>query len=314
MNGANIRLAARNFGSLSDRALRGEASYLARSEAASRAFAANENAFRRVPAVHHVAISGTVRTAGNQSGLSFIVYLRPGSCEEDAADLPREIRARRIDGSDLGYSFPVEVKVLPGKPVVFALSGGDSVTGSLRRTCFFAFRVNNDNYFITNSHVICDPGQNPKDRVLSDPRGTCHKGITLDLHAVNTLDVAVVQTSGTLSNLRIRGLEIEGREDPYEGSEVEYFYFAKNRKIDCVGPSRLLGTATAELEDGAELTYAGFWELETRDSPEPGDSGAALCRRHGSGLLVVGIVFGGIEDSNVVWAYPASAVWREVFK
>jgi hypothetical protein len=315
LNGANLGRARRSLGSLSESVFRGEASHQARTEAARRAFASNQDAFGRVPALHHMAICGADDTASNLSGLGFIAYLRPGSREEDAAELPREIRARGVDGSDLGYSFPVRIEILPQDPIVFSFSGGDSVLGRLRGTCCFAFSQGGDNYFITNSHVICDPDQSPISKQCREPAGVCHDGIMLKSNAVNTLDVAVVRTSGvSISDMAIQGRSIRDREDPYERSPHGYFYVVGSTTISCTRPERVLGTVNVEHQ-GRFLRYAGFWTLTTSGAlPARGQSGAALCREEGGGLLISGIVFGGIPGSNKVWVYSASDVWRALFK
>jgi hypothetical protein len=148
-----------------------------------------------------------------------------------------------------------------------------------------------------------------------EPLGVCHGGVTLKSDTVNTLDVAVVRVSGVIvSDMAIQGRPIRDREDPYERSPHEYFYVAGGTTISCTRPERVLGTVSVEHQ-GRFLRYAGFWTLTTRGAlPARGQSGAALCREEGGGLLISGIVFGGIPGSNKVWVYSASDVWQALFQ
>jgi hypothetical protein len=188
-------------------------------------------------------------------------------------------------------------------------------------TCCFAFWSSGKKHFITNTHVICEPDQNPINTGVDCcdyPLGTCVDAALLKSNAVNTLDAAVLKCTGSvnISAMTIEGWRkpIVGKEDPWKGSPHTYFYVAWDRTVACVRPESVPGKFTMEYHDGRILTYAKFWKLTTEgDLPDEGDSGAALFREGTGGLLIAGIVFGGMRGFNQVFVFPASRVWEEFF-
>lgn len=322
VSGANTRRTAAGFSALYDSLWNREGSYARQFEAAKIALRANESTFNQVAALHHVAISSSEVTTSNPAGLAFTAYLKPGHQARDAVQLPREIHLRRDDGTEDRYAFPVIIEPLPEAPIVFGFSGGDRVVGEprLRGVCGFAFKENNENYFITNCHVLSEPDRDPAARkcwYFDTPLGACSYGPMLRSSTINEMDAVVVRTEG----IDVDVLSIAGQHetivdwvDLRVGSTEGYFYVAENATVRCQLPSYVGYTADVVVEGGRPLKFSGFWKLTaTSGRPRPGHSGAALCMKARGGLIIAGLVFGGVPGGNEVWVYSAGDIWRALF-
>lgn len=320
-SGANVRKATEKLSDISDRFLNGSDSYAVRFAVAKQTLAANEATFSRTRAIHHVAITRVEGAQGRHPHFAFTVYLNPGHSAQDAG-VPNVLSTEGIDPSGKEYSIPVRFETLEGRPVAFGFAGGDRVVGepALRGVCGFVFSQEGSNYFITNSHVLTEPDVAPLNRkcwYFDVLIGACSYGDPLKTAEVNIMDAVVVRMENVAVDPLVvgsNGDRIIDRGELRVGQSDRFFYVTENSTVVCTNPAYVGTVAQAALGENRFVRFSQFWKLTALSGrPQPGHSGAALCFKAGTGLIIMGLVFGGVPERNEVWAFSSSDLWPALF-
>lgn len=261
---------------------------------------------------HHVGVSKKFRAGEKLSETCITFYVEQKGQPAAGEAVPREVPLLYEDGSH-GRRILTDVCELGGKPRGFSMRGGNAVIGADNEhgTVGLVFRRGNRDLFLTNAHVVTDPGQQPGPVRVEVPSGPIVEGIVTDidnlLAGVVRSDAAIVHVAtGTIETGRFRGTELRlvGCGEIVNNDQRRFYYVASEFVHEAVWLGSVPGAAEIDI-DGHNLNYAGFHKLRlTVGRCRPGHSGAVVFCRSGAGLMAVGLLFGGIEDANEVWVFP----------
>ena len=269
---------------------------------------------------HHVGVSKKFRAGEKLSETCITFYVAQKGTPASGEPVPPEFPLLYEDGSR-ERSILTDVCELGGRPRGFNMRGGNVVIGADNEhgTVGLVFRRGNRDLFLTNAHVVTDPGQQPGLVSVEVPDGPIVQGIVSDfddlLGGVVRSDAAIVQVAtGTIASGSFRGTELRlvGCGEIANNDSRRFYYVAMEFVHEAVWLGFVPGAAEIDI-DGHSLNYAGFHKLRlTVGRCRPGHSGAVVFCRSGAGLMAVGLLFGGIEDANEVWVFPVRRCLRQM--
>ena len=267
---------------------------------------------------HHVGVSKKFRKGRRMPDTCITFYVTQKGKSVPAQQVPKEMDLSYKHGSRK-RSIVTDVCEVKGKPVGFNMRGGNLVIAKDGETgtVGLVFRQGGSDLFLTNAHVATDPGAPPgKVRVKVPEKGTVFGDVSVidDLTAAEIRSDAalVIVPPNSVAPGQFRGINLilESCGEIANNDPRRFFYVAK----DVSGPKdfvhevrwRAFVPATAEITiDDLPLQYASFHIFDlVVGQCGPGHSGAVIFCQSNSGLKAVGLLFGGIEETNEVWVFP----------
>ena len=274
--------------------------------------AQHEELCRRYGA-HHIGV-GKKRTGGQRQGAtSIIFYVEKKGDTHGAQRIPGTMPLLYADDvSD--RSVATDVEEIGGQPQALAggIRGGHVVTASDGEdgTVGLVVRRDGADYFVTNSHVVTDPGRLPGFVSAEGPDGRVVGNVERhdDLNAaIIRSDAALVRMpNGTVADGQFRGQTLVlrgaggiGMNDPHA-----FYFVSKDFTYKCRWES-FVGGPTPFTIDGHARHCADFHKMKvTLGVLQKGNSGAVVFREGKGGLIAVGLLFAGELETGMAWVFP----------
>jgi hypothetical protein len=270
---------------------------------------------RRTYGAHHIGVSKKYRDNERQSETCITFYVKEKSKTPQAEPIPKHIALTSPGGARRALIATDVCAIGTEEPQGFRMRGGNLVVASDGETgtVGLVFRRGGRDFFLTNAHVITDPGiVVPGPVTVHDPDGMPVQGVVRQMDKLHAplirSDAALVEVPpGIVSPKQFRGtdLVLDSCGEIANNDPRQFFYVAGD-KTPVLRWRAFVPAATQIRIDGHLLNYAGFHKLAvvSEERCGPGDSGAVVFCRTQGGLKAVGLLFGGIVATNEVWVFP----------
>lgn len=281
----------------------------------------HERRLMSLPNVHHVGVAEKIQGGRRMVEQAITVYVTRKANVPTRDRVPKKLK---LAGRGANRSIRTDVCELKGIPQLFGMRGGNQILASDMETgtAGLVFRHRNKNYFLTNAHVVSDPGQTTAFTVFIPPpfggNGQVVWRDTLSAGGDITSDAALVLINAPVDSWQFYNSEkvMTGFADTLAiGQTCEY--------VAGFGPSvftfqcRLIAfvPGIADIQDGNTiLRYRSFYRFQVLNGqPVNGHSGALMYVDTGQTLLAAGLVFGGIPGQEI-WAFPARRCYDRMMK
>lgn len=272
----------------------------------------NDELLKRYGA-HHIGVSKKYRKGGKLPDTCITFFVKKKGKDVRAEQIPEHIALSSPGGSRKGLVATDVCEIGRREPVGFSLRGGylvaagDGETG----TVGLVFRRGDADFFLTNAHVATDPGVMPGGLGVQLPNGSF---VPAKVETLDDLRAPLIRSDAALVSvpansvapgefhgvpLRLRNCGDIANNDPRR------FFYVAGGFVHEVRWRAFMPAAAQIKIDGHLLRYAGFHKFDVRIGQcRPGHSGAVVFCETVGGLTAVGLLFGGIQATNEVWAFP----------
>lgn len=200
------------------------------------------------------------------------------------------------------------------EPVGLSVRGGNAIFGSDSElgTVGLVFRQGDRDFLITNAHVVTDPGVLPGPVMVRMPNASVGiEGIVLRMDDLNAFEI---QSDAALVELPLNAVapgQFRGTDLILSGygeisnNDPRRFFFVSQEFVHEARWVAWISTGAPITIDGHPKSYAGFHKLRVIvGQARPGNSGAVVFCLSNSGLVAVGLLFGGALAINEIWVFP----------
>jgi hypothetical protein len=239
-------------------------------------------------------------------------YVKRKGKDVRAPQIPKHI-SLIYEGGSRGRRIATDVCAIGRRePLGFNVRGGYLVAVSGETgTVGMVFRHGGGDVFLTNAHVATDPGLAPGPIGVRLPNGSIVPGAVIKIDSLTAplimSDAALVgMPANSVAPGQFHGVNLTLRNcgDIVNNDPRRFFYVAAGF-VHEVRWRAFMPAATPIKIDGQMLRYAGFHKFDvTAGQCRPGHSGAVVFCESAGGLTAVGLLFGGIQATNEVWAFP----------
>ena len=275
----------------------------------------------RRPGVTHVTV-GEKFTRGGRTGCRAIKVYVCAKTSDAPMQIPTTVAIFNQLGRKVG-AVPTDVVEVKAEPQLFGLRSGHTVISFDRErgVAGLCFSKGGRSFVLTNAHVACDVRSGICGTLAwrlqgqETSLGAVVYASEIDALRVAREDMAVVRLGQDIisEDFRLDLVDAEvTRLDDLRHSAREHWFVANGQLFRCANPEPV-DSPTDVAVDGAVFSYAGFWQLDAVvGDPEPGLSGALLCRTVGDHVVACGLVFAGIPG-QFIWAFPFRTPFERVF-
>lgn len=262
---------------------------------------------------HHIGISKKYRKGERLPQTCITFYVPKKGKDVSARQIPKHLSLIYGDGSTGSLIATDVCEIGEEEPVAFAMRGGDLVIANGQTgTVGLVFEQGQDDFFLTNAHVVAPPGGPLNTVSVRTSTGQTIRGPIARTDSLNPLsvissDAALVSVpNNSVAPGQFRGvnlvLDICG--DIAMNDPRRFFYVAANF-VHEVRWRAFMPAATKIVVHGQSFRYAGFHKFGVVVGQcRPGHSGAVVFCQSANGLNAVGLLFGGHQSTNEVWVFP----------
>lgn len=270
---------------------------------------------------HHLGVSKKYRGGEKLAATCVTFYVMNKGAEHARHMVPPHLDLAYKDGSHR-RQVATDVCAILEQPVALSIRGGNAIFDADNEpgTVGLVFRRGNRDFLVTNAHVVTDPGVLPRPVTVRVPGSAVEiEGI---VRRIDDLGAAEIRSDAALVEValnavapgRFRGTDLilAGYGEIANNDPRRFFYVSHEFVHEARWVAWVPGGAQITV-DGHDKIYASFHKLGLIvGQARPGNSGAVVfCLSH-SGLIAVGLLFGGALAINEIWVFPIKRCLRQM--
>lgn len=260
---------------------------------------------------HHIGVSKKIRN-GQKLSYTCITFYVMKKGHQSAKNLVPPFLDLQYQ-SRYHRKIATDVCEIGEEPVGLSIRGGNAIFGSDNEqgTVGLVFRQGDSDFLITNAHVVTDPGELPGPVTVRLPNSDVRVGGIVrkmdDLSAPKILsDAALVEMPlNSVEPGKFRGTDLilAGYSEIENNDPRKFFFVSMDFVYEARWAAWVAGSAPITV-DGKAMTYAGFHKFRiTVGQAAHGNSGSVVFCLSNTGLVAVGLLFGGALAINEVWVF-----------
>lgn len=262
---------------------------------------------------HHLGVSKKYRGGEKLAATCVTFYVMRKGARHARHLVPPFLDLAYKEGSH-ARRIATDVCEILEQPVALSIRGGNAIFGADGEpgTVGLVFRQGDRDFLVTNAHVVTDPGVLPGPVTVRVPHSAVEiAGIVRrmdDLGAAEIRsDAALVEVAlNAVAPGRFRGTDLilVGYGEIANNDPRRFFFVSKEFVHEARWAAWVPGGAQITV-DGHDKIYASFHKLSVIvGQASPGNSGAVVFCLSKSGLVAVGLLFGGALAINEIWVFP----------
>ncbi len=256
------------------------------------------------PNVLYLSIGEKIKSGIGKSLLAIRVFVSKKNETIDIGAIPKRLKAVKSDGSLDNYFILTDVEESSDILQTLALKGGDVIKRSSQGSIGFAFEKDGSYFLLTNAHVVLSVNEFPNSQIVldadSNQLGSLYQATPLVSGGLHSFDAAIISPSVdiqpfTIGNIPSAIVAYGEKTDLSNNFGFSYFYQRNNGEVLTFHKPQFISTPKVITVEGIPLLFVNYYELTSINGLQPlsGDSGSALVRSNGAGLVVEGLVFAG---------------------
>lgn len=277
----------------------------------------------QLPNVTHISIGEKITGGRRTQRRALKVYVQTKSDDPTLGEIPPAIPVLNKLGRKVG-ELATDIVEVAEVPRLFGIRSGHSLLAFDRDlgVVGLSFEKAGRRYILTNAHVACDLARGGVSGDMAWRLGATATRLGPVVYASRMLgvpmateDLAIIHVDRNVAVdpywLDLVNVRVD-RADDLRQNGREHWFVAHGRLYRCAN-AEPIDTPTVVSVDGIQLTYGRFWQFGiVQGDPQPGISGALLCRTVGRRFVACGLVFAGVPG-QFVWAFPFRTAFDRQF-
>lgn len=262
-------------------------------------------------AAHHIGVSKKYKDGRKLSLTCITFYVLKKGARHPGRDIPSFLEIDYQKGR--GRRVATDVCEILEQPVGLSIRGGNAIISSDNEqgTVGLVFERDGRDFLVTNAHVVTDPGVLPGPVTVGLPNSAVSiQGIVRRMDDLSGFeihsDAALVEVPpNSVDPGKFRGSELVlvGYSEIVNNDARKFFFVSMNFVYQATWSAWVAAPAPIDI-DGQTKHYAGFHKFRVVvGQAVHGNSGSVVFCVSASGLVAVGLLFGGSPAINEVWVF-----------